>query len=119
MRSAASWNRTGSWPRGKREVIEFFRSVQGREPFPFLCHYITSPPRSTPEHHSPIFAGENTFRNSRMIDFVVANLNRFVACREAPCCLSDVDVCDEQPFFAIGLVAEQRPVGLHDRRGGG
>ena len=43
---------------------------------------------------------------------------RPAACREEASGLADVDVRDEQPFFAVGLVAEQRPVGAHHRRSG-
>src|SRR5258706_15789933 len=45
-------------------------------------------------------------------------LGRFAARREEACCRSDVDVRDEQPFFTVWLIAEQRPVGPHDRRSG-
>ena len=41
-------------------------------------------------------------------------LHRFAARREEACGLSDVDVRNEQPSLAVGLVAEQRPVGPHD-----
>ena len=45
-------------------------------------------------------------------------LNRIAARREQASGRSDVDVSDEQPFFTIWLVAQQCPVGTHDRRSG-
>src|SRR3972149_1700126 len=45
-------------------------------------------------------------------------LDRFAARREKARGRSDVDVRDEQPLFAVWLVAEQRPVGPHHRRSG-
>src|SRR2546422_160664 len=48
----------------------------------------------------------------------VERLDRFAAHREEACGRSDVDVRDEQPWFTVWLVAEQRPVGPHHRRSG-
>src|SRR5207244_3184042 len=48
----------------------------------------------------------------------VERLDRFAARREEACGRSDVDVRDEQPWFTVWLVAEQRPVGPHHRRSG-
>ena len=43
-------------------------------------------------------------------------LDGFAARREEACGRSDVDIRDEQPFFTVWLVAEQRPVGPHHSR---
>src|SRR5450759_4070741 len=40
----------------------------------------------------------------------VEPLDRFAARREEACGRSDVDVRDEQSFFTVWLVAEQRPI---------
>lgn len=42
-------------------------------------------------------------------------LFRFAARREEAGGLCDVDVRDEQPWIAVGLIAEQSPVGPHHR----
>lgn len=39
----------------------------------------------------------------------------FVPCRQEACGRGNVDVRDEQPLLAVWLVAEQRPVGPHNR----
>jgi hypothetical protein len=42
-------------------------------------------------------------------------LTVFTARREEACGLPNVDIRDEQPWLAVGLVAEQRSVGPHHR----
>ena len=43
------------------------------------------------------------------------NLHRLVSHREEAGGFSGVDICDKQSALAVGLVAEQRPIGPHHR----
>src|SRR5437762_6265689 len=95
----------------------------------WLCLLPTSPPvarrrsiRQWPSGTSEFYglSGNNCFRLAGQggEQDRETSLDRFAPRRKETCGCSDVDVRDEQPFFTVWLVAEQRPVGTHHCRSG-